>query len=102
VPVPTRRGGCISLDFLELQPARSGHDFLLAHIDLLTGRVLLVPNFKIATSATAAGISSVFSNVGLPDLLVSDRDTRFASAFLAPSTLRVPSPPQHHEQGRAR
>ena len=27
-PVPTRRGGCISLEFLELPAARSGHDFL--------------------------------------------------------------------------
>ena len=83
MPVPTRRGGCISLDFLELPPARSGHDFLQVHIDLLTGRVWLVPTFKTATSATAAHnfVSSVFRDVGLPDVLVSDRDTRFTSAF---------------------
>jgi hypothetical protein len=83
LPVPTRRGGCISLDFLELPPARSGHDFLQVHIDLLTGSVWLVPTFKTATSATAARtfVSSVFRDVGLPDVLVSDRDTRFTSAF---------------------
>jgi transposase InsO family protein len=83
LPVPTRRGGCISLDFLELPAARSGHDFLQVHIDLLTGRVWLVPTFKTATSETAARnfVASVFRDVGLPDVLVSDRDTRFTSAF---------------------
>jgi transposase InsO family protein len=86
LPVPTRRGGCISLDFLELPAARSGasgHDFLQVHIDLLTGRVWLVPTFKTATSETAARnfVASVFRDVGLPGVLVSDRDTRFTSAF---------------------
>ena len=83
LPVPTRRGGCISLDFLELPAARSGHDFLQVHNNLLTGRVWLVPTFKTATSETAARnfVASVFRDVGLPDVLVSDRDTRFTSAF---------------------
>jgi hypothetical protein len=83
LPVPSRRGGCISLDFLELPPARSGHDFLQVHIDLLMGRVWLVPTSKSATAETAARnfVASVFRDVGLPDVLVSDRDTRFTSAF---------------------
>ena len=83
LPVPSRRGGAISLDFVELPKARSGHDFLQVHIDLLTGRVWLVPTFKTATSADAAAnfISSVFRDVGLPDVIVSDRDTRFTSGF---------------------
>ncbi len=36
-----------------------------------------------ATAETAAHnfVSSVFRDVGLPDVLVSDRDTRFTSAF---------------------
>ena len=45
LPVPTRRGGCIGLDFLELPVARSGHDSLqvpargagcVAHLRLAT------------------------------------------------------------------
>ena len=36
-PLPVRRGSCISLDFIELPTARSGHDFVQVHIDLLTG-----------------------------------------------------------------
>jgi hypothetical protein len=83
LPFPTRRGGCTSLDFLELPLVRSGYDFLQVHINLLTGRVRFVPTFKTATSATAARnfASSVFRDVELPDVLVSDRDTRFTSAF---------------------
>jgi len=112
LPVPSRRGGCISLDFLELPMARSGHDFLQVHIDLLTGRVWLVPTSKTATAETAARnfVGSVFRDVGLPDVLVSDRDTRFTSAFCTAPTrcagrlthLRLAATPQHHQQGGAR
>ncbi len=43
----------------------------------------LVPTSKSDTAETAARnfIASVFRDVGLPDVLVSDRDTRFTSAF---------------------
>ena len=51
--VPTRRGGCISLDFLELPAASSGHDFLQVLIDLLTGWSR-VQTFKTATAEKAA------------------------------------------------
>ena len=83
LPVPTRRGGCISLDSLELPAASAGQDFLQVHIDLLTGRVWLVPTMKTATANVAARnfVHSVFRDVGLPDVLVSDRDPRFTSAF---------------------
>ncbi len=85
LPVPSRRRGCISLDFLELLVARSGHDFLQVHIDLLTCSVWLVQTFKNATvtaeTATLNYVGSVFCDVGLPDVLVSDSDTRFTSAF---------------------
>ena len=69
-----------------LPVARSGHDFLPVHIGLLTGRVWLVPTFKTATAETAARTfaTSVFRDrrdVGLPGVVVSDRDTRFFSAF---------------------
>ena len=59
------------------------HDFLQVHIDLLAGRMWLVSTFKTATAETAARnfVTSVFRDMGLPDVLVSDRDTRFTSAF---------------------
>ena len=64
-------------DVLELPAAQSGHYFLQEHIDLLTGHVWLVPTFKTATARTAARnfVASVFLNVGLPDVIVSDRRT---------------------------
>ena len=83
LPVPSRRGGTVGLDFLDMPTAASGHDFLQVHIDFLTGRVWLVPTHKTATATTAASnfVGSVFRDVGLPDVLVSDRDTRFTSEF---------------------
>ena len=53
------------------------------HVDLLTGRTWLVPTFKTATAAVAAEnfTASVFRDVGLPDVIVSDRDPRFTSEF---------------------
>ena len=82
LPVPSRRGGCISPDFLELPVARSGQQ---VHIDLLTSRLWLIPTFKAATAETAACnyLASVLRYVGLPDVLVSNRDSRsgFSSAF---------------------
>ena len=81
---PTGSGGCISLDILELPVARSGNNFLQVHIDSLTGCVWPVPTCETATAETAARskfVASVFRDVGLPATLVSDRDTRFTSAF---------------------
>ena len=103
LPVPSRRGGTVGLDFMEMPTAASGHDFLQVHIDFLTGRVWLVPTHKTATAAVAATnfVSSVFRDVGLPDVLVSDRDTRFTSDFwtalhAALGTALVFGSPHHH------
>ena len=83
LPVPTRRGGTISIDFIELPRAASGHDFMQVQMDLLTGRVWLVPTFKSATAelATRNFVDSVVRSVGLPDCIVTDRDTRVTSTF---------------------
>ena len=53
------------------------------YIDLLTWRVWLVPTFKTAAAEEAARnfVGSVFRDVRLPDVLVSDRDTRFTRVF---------------------
>jgi len=98
----------ISLDFLELPPAKSGHDFMQVHIDLLTGRVWLVPTFKSSTAEAAARnfIGSVFRDVGLPDTIVSDRDGRFTAEFWTAlhralgSTLIFGSPDHHNTSSK--
>jgi hypothetical protein len=92
----------ISLDCLEMPIAQSGHDFLQVHIDVLTGRVWLVPTFKSSAAATNF-MGSVFRYVGLPDTLVSDRDTRFTSEFwtvlhAALGTSLVFGSPYHHRE----
>ena len=82
LPVPTRRGGCISLDFLELPVARSGHDFLqVSHRP--PGRASVAGSDLQDRHRRDGGaqLASVFRDVGLADVLVSDRDTRFTSAF---------------------
>ena len=81
--VPVHRGWMISLDFLELPPAKSGPYFMQVHIDLLTGQVWLFPKFKSSTAEAAARIfiGSVYCDVGLPDTIVSDRDCRFTGEF---------------------
>jgi hypothetical protein len=68
------------------------------HINLLTGHVCLVPTFKTATVETAE-CNLVFRDMGLPNVLVSDRDTHFTSAFctdLHKSLIFGSAPPQHH------
>ena len=71
LPVPSRRGGTVSLDFLELPKARSGHNFMQVHVNLLTCRVWLVQTFKSATSEVVACnfVTSVFHDVGLPNTM---------------------------------
>ena len=76
----------ISLEVLELPQlpvARSSHEFLQVHIDLLARRVLLVPTFKTATAETAGRnlVAFVFCDVRLHDVLVSN-----------PATLTSPAP----------
>ena len=108
LPVPVRRGGMISLDFLELSPAKSSHDFMQVHIDLLTGRVWLVPTFKSSTAEAAARnfIGSVFRDVGLPDTIVSDRDCWLTAEFWTAlhrafgSTLIFGSPDHHNTSSK--
>ena len=47
-------GHNISLDFLKLPKAHLGHNFLQVHVDLLTGSVWLVQTFKSATLEVVA------------------------------------------------
>ena len=70
--MPTRSGGCISLDFIKLPTALSGQDFVQVHMHLLTGRDWLVPTTKTATAESEARnlVASVFRDVGLPNVPV--------------------------------
>ena len=70
LPLRPRRGECICLrvGFVELPKARTAHHFMQVHIDIVAGRVWLVPTRKTATAETAARnfVSSLFRDVGCP------------------------------------
>ena len=87
LPVPTQRGG---LGFLKLHVARSGHDFLQVHIDLLTWSVWLVRHSRQPLPRRQLNVvASVSRNVRLPDvLLVSDRVVTATRPSSAPATRR--------------
>ena len=66
------------LDFLELPVARSSHDFLQVHRARVAGPVLQDRHSRDGSAQLRrVGVP----RVGLPDVLVSDRETRFTSAF---------------------
>ena len=81
----------------------SGRDFLQVQINLLTGRVWLVPTVKTCTSEMVAAnfVGSVFKDVGLQDCIVSDSDTRFVAELWTTlhetlGTRLVFGTPHHH------
>ena len=80
LPVAKRRGGCVSLDFLDLPVARSGRDFVQVHTaqrDSWPGACGRCRPSRPPPPAPNL-VGSVLRDAGLPDALVSDRDTRFA------------------------
>jgi hypothetical protein len=85
LPVPTRQIGTIgkTSSRCRRRPLDTTSRVLQMHIDPMTGRVWLVPTWKrpLAKAAIAARnfVASVLRDVGLPDMLVSDGDTRFTS-----------------------
>jgi len=64
-------------------PKSKGHDYLLVVIDRLTLQVHLVPT---DTRVTSKGVAWLFLKEvvclhGVPDSIVSDRDTKFMASF---------------------
>lgn len=83
LPLPRRPWESVGMDFVGPLPKSRGCDLLFVVIDRLTSMVHLIPT---NTSVTATGVASLFvSNIvrlhGLPDSIVSDRDTRFTAKF---------------------
>ena len=83
LPIPDRPWQSIKLDFMGPLPKSNNFDYLLVVIDRLTSQVHLVPT---TTSVTARGImwlilKEVMRLHGIPESIVSDRDTKFTSIF---------------------
>ena len=83
LPIPTRPWQSIAMDFVGPFPTSDGFDYLWLVIDRLTSQVHLVP---ITTTTRASGLAWQFVREvvrlhGLPESIVSDRDSKFVSKF---------------------
>lgn len=82
--VPQRRWSSIGIDFITHLPATTtGHTAIAVFIDRLTKRVHLEPCHDNTSAEQFADIfiKVIFCQHGLPLDIVSDRDSRFTSAF---------------------
>jgi hypothetical protein len=83
LPTPDRPWQSIGINFMGPLPKSNDCDYLMVVIDQLTSQVHLVPT---TTTVTAKGIAWLFLKEivrphGVPDTIVSDRDSKFMSIF---------------------
>src|SRR6266481_1442286 len=83
LPIPNRPWQSIGMDFMGPLPVSNNYDYLLVIIDCLTLQVHLLPT---TTHATSKGVTWIFLKEivrlhGVPDSIMSDRDTKFTSSF---------------------
>jgi hypothetical protein len=84
LPVPDRKWQHITMDFLVgLPPSKDGHDACLVVVDRLTKFVRLIPTTATATAVDIAQLvcEEVFKHYGMPEVILTDRDPKFTSAF---------------------
>ena len=83
LPIPNRPWGSVGMDFIGPFPKSKGFDYLWVVICRLTSMVHLVP---VNTTTKASELASLYVKEvvrlhGLPDCIVSDRDSKFTSMF---------------------
>ncbi|KAJ3478071.1 hypothetical protein NLI96_g10013 [Meripilus lineatus] len=83
MPIPDRPWGSIGMDFVGPFPKSNGFDYLWVVICRLTSMVHLIP---VTTTIKASELAWLFIKDivrlhGLPDSIVSDRDSKFTSRF---------------------
>ena len=84
LPVPERKWQHITMDFLVGLPvSKVGHDACLVVVDRLTKMVRLIPTTATATAVDIAQLvcEHVFKHYGMPEVILTDRDPKFTSAF---------------------
>ena len=83
LPVPDKPWQSIGMDFVGPLPLSQGHNFLLVVIDRFTSMVHLIPTKTTVTAreVTWLYMKEVVRLHGLPESLVSDRDSKFTSIF---------------------
>ena len=83
LPIPDRPWQSIGLDFMGPLPKSYNFDYLLVVIDRLTSQVHLVPTTMTVTTRGIMWLilKEVVRLHGIPESIVSDRDTIFTSIF---------------------
>ena len=83
LPIPDRPWQSIGLDSMGLLPKSNNFDYLLVVIDRLTSQVHHVPTTVTVTTRGVAWLilKEVVRLHGIPESIVSDRDTKFTSIF---------------------
>ena len=83
VPVITEPFFRVNIDLVEpFIPSDNGHRYILTLIDLATGYPEAVPLKEIDTSNIAEALMGIFSRVGVPREILSDRGIQFTSQLL--------------------
>lgn len=83
--IPTRRWHTVSMDFIvQLPVSKNGYDAIFVVVDKLSKRAYFIPTHTTATAPDTAKL--YFKNVvknghGIPEIIVSDRDSKFTSLF---------------------
>uniref|UniRef100_A0A388LZJ8 Reverse transcriptase n=1 Tax=Chara braunii TaxID=69332 RepID=A0A388LZJ8_CHABU len=85
LPIPEGRWQSISMDFIGplRPPTERGHDAILVVVDRFTKRARFVPcRYRISAREVADIVfNRVVRDHGLPQSIISDRDSRFTSTF---------------------
>ena len=84
LPTPTRRWEQVTMDLIvQLPVTKDGHDAIIVFVDRLSKMALIRPTTTTVTAPEAAAIffDTVFRHHGLPEVLISDRDSKFTSNF---------------------
>src|SRR6202011_2358477 len=83
LPIPTRPWQSIGMDFVGPFPESHGHDYMWVIICQLTNEVHLTP-ISVRTKTTELAwfyVCDVVRLHGMPELIVSDRDSKFMAKF---------------------
>ena len=83
LPIPTRNWKAVSMDFITKLPISNTWDSILVVVDRRSRQTHLEPCREAMSAKEVADlyIRAVYRYHGLPDTLVSDRDTKFVAHF---------------------
>src|SRR6266481_4644437 len=83
LPIPDCPWQLIGMDFMGPLPLSKSHNYLLVVIDRYTSQVHLIPTTTHVTSKEVAWLflKEIVRLHGVPDSIVSDRDSKFTSKF---------------------